>query len=142
MKTYMQKPADVKRQWHLLDAKGQVLGQIATQAAKLLIGKDKATFTPHVDGGDYVVVINAVEVAVTGKKEQDKMYYRHSGYPGGLKETNLANLRQKSPEIIIEIAVKGMLPKNKLQKPRLNRLKVFADNDHPYQDKLVAKADK
>jgi len=142
MKTYMQKPADVKRQWHLLDAKGQVLGQIATQAAKLLIGKDKATFTPHVDGGDYVVVINAVEVAVTGKKEQDKMYYRHSGYPGGLKETNLANLRQKSPERIIEIAVKGMLPKNKLQKPRLNRLKVFADNDHPYQDKLVAKADK
>jgi len=142
MKTYMQKPADVKRQWHLLDAKGQVLCQIATQAAKLLIGKDKATFTPHVDGGDYVVVINAVEVAVTGKKEQDKMYYRHSGYPGGLKETNLANLRQKSPERIIEIAVKGMLPKNKLQKPRLNRLKVFADNDHPYQDKLVAKADK
>lgn len=142
MKTYMQKPADVKRQWHLLDAKGQVLGQVATQAAKLLIGKDKATFTPHVDGGDYVVVINAVEVAVTGKKEQDKMYYRHSGYPGGLKETNLANLRQKSPERIIEIAVKGMLPKNKLQKPRLNRLKVFADNDHPYQDKLVAKADK
>ena len=142
MKTYMQKPADVKRQWHLLDAKGQVLGQVATQAAKLLIGKDKATFTPHVDGGDYVVVINAVEVAVTGKKEQDKMYYRHSGYPGGLKETNLANLRQKSPERIIEIAVKGMLPKNKLQKPRLNRLKVFASNDHPYQDKLVAKADK
>lgn len=142
MKTYMQKPADVKRQWHLLDAKGQVLGQVATQAAKLLIGKDKATFTPHVDGGDYVVVINARQVAVTGKKEQDKMYYRHSGYPGGLKETNLANLRQKSPERIIEIAVKGMLPKNKLQKPRLNRLKVFADNDHPYQDKLVAKADK
>jgi large subunit ribosomal protein L13 len=142
MKTYMQKPADVKRQWHLLDAKGQVLGQVATQAAKLLIGKDKATFTPHVDGGDYVVVINARQVAVTGKKEQDKMYYRHSGYPGGLKETNLANLRQKSPERIIEIAVKGMLPKNKLQKPRLNRLKVFASNDHPYQDKLVAKADK
>lgn len=138
MKTYMQKPANVQRQWHLIDAKGQVLGQVATQAARLLIGKHKPTFTPHVDGGDYVVVINAAEVAVTGNKEEDKIYYHHTGFPGGLKQENLAKLRGRAPEKIIEQAVKGMLPRNKMHTPRLRRLRVLAGAEHPYEDKLKA----
>ena len=138
MKTYMQKIAQVQREWHLVDAKGKILGQVATEAATLLIGKHKPTYTPHIDGGDYVVVINASEVEVTGNKEQDKMYYRHSGRPGGFKEENLATLRQRAPQRVIESAVKGMLPKNKLQQPRLLRLKVVAGADHPYGDKLKA----
>lgn len=138
MKTYMQKTAQVQREWHLVDAKGKILGQVATEAATLLIGKHKPTYTPHIDGGDYVVVINASEVEVTGNKEQDKMYYRHSGRPGGFKEENLATLRQRAPQRVIESAVKGMLPKNKLQQPRLLRLKVVAGADHPYGDKLKA----
>lgn len=138
MKTYMQKTADVTRTWHLIDAKGKVLGQVATEAATYLIGKHKPTYTPHIDGGDYVVVINAQDVAVTGTKEQNKMYYRHSGQPGGFREENLAALRQRAPERVIEAAVKGMLPKNKLQQPRLLRLKVVAGEEHPYGDKLKA----
>lgn len=138
MKTYMQKTAEIQREWHLIDAKGKVLGQVATQAANWLIGKHKPTYTPHIDSGDYVVVINAKEVAVTGNKEANKMYYRHSGQPGGFKQENLATLRQRAPEQIIEAAVKGMLPKNKLQQPRLLRLKVMSDDQHPYADKLKA----
>ncbi|MCD8484447.1 50S ribosomal protein L13 [Candidatus Woesebacteria bacterium] len=135
-KTFMQRPQDVQREWHLVDAKGRVLGEVAAEAATLLIGKNKPTFTPHVDGGDYVIVINASEVAVTGNKEQDKMYYRHSGRPGGLKQENFATLLDRDPQQVIERAVKGMLPKNKQQTPRLRRLKVFAGAEHAYEDKL------
>jgi large subunit ribosomal protein L13 len=111
---------------------------VATQAATWLIGKHKPTYTPHIDSGDYVVVINAAQVAVTGRKETDKMYYRHSGQPGGFRQENLGRLRQRAPERIIEAAVKGMLPKNKLQADRIVRLKVFAAAEHPYSDKLKA----
>ncbi len=135
-KTFMQRPQDVQREWHLVDAKGRVLGEVAAEAATLLIGKNKPTFTPHVDGGDYVIVINASEVAVSGNKEQDKMYYRHSGRPGGLKQENFATLLNRDPQQVIERAVKGMLPKNKQQTPRLRRLKVFATAEHAYEDKL------
>lgn len=134
-KTFSQKPADVTRRWVLIDAKDATLGRISTAIAKYLIGKYKPTYTPHVDGGDYVVVINAKELVVTGAKETDKMYYRHSGFPGGLKEAQLKALREKSPESIIEEAVKGMLPKNKLSPERMARLRIFpgAEHDHAAQ---------
>ena len=134
-KTFSQKPADVTRRWVLIDAKDATLGRISTAIAKYLIGKYKPTYTPHVDGGDYVVVINAKEFVVTGAKETDKMYYRHSGFPGGLKEAQLKALREKSPESIIEEAVKGMLPKNKLSPERMARLRIFpgAEHDHTAQ---------
>ncbi len=134
-KTFSQKPADVTRRWVLIDAKDATLGRISTTIAKYLIGKYKPTYTPHVDGGDYVVVINAKELVVTGAKETDKMYYRHSGFPGGLKEAQLKALREKSPESIIEEAVKGMLPKNKLSPERMARLRIFqgAEHDHAAQ---------
>lgn len=134
-KTFSQKPADVTRRWILIDAKDATLGRISTAIAKYLIGKYKPTYTPHVDGGDYVVVINAKELVVTGAKETDKMYYRHSGFPGGLKEAQLKALREKSPESIIEEAVKGMLPKNKLSPERMARLRIFpgAEHDHAAQ---------
>ncbi len=134
-KTFSQKPADVTRRWILIDAKDATLGRISTAIAKYLIGKYKPTYTPHVDGGDYVVVINAKELVVTGAKETDKMYYRHSGFPGGLKEAQLKALREKSPESIIEEAVKGMLPKNKLSPERMARLRIFqgAEHDHTAQ---------
>lgn len=136
IKTFMIRKEDVVRQWHLIDAKGKLLGDIATQAAVWLVGKHKPTFTPHVDGGDYVVIINAKEVEVTGRKAEDKMYYRHSRYPGGLREENFATLRERSPERLFEEAVKGMLPKNKQQDRRLRRLKVFPTAEHPYADKF------
>ena len=134
-KTFSQKPADVTRRWVLIDAKDATLGRISTAIAKYLIGKYKPTYTPHVDGGDYVVVINAKELVVTGAKETDKMYYRHSGFPGGLKEAQLKALREKSPESIIEEAVKDMLPKNKLSPERMARLRIFpgAEHDHTAQ---------
>ena len=131
-KTFSQKPADVTRRWILIDAKDAPLGRVATQIAKYLIGKYKPTYTPHVDGGDYVVVVNAKELVVTGAKETDKMYYRHSGFPGGLKEAQLKELREKSPESIIQEAVKGMLPKNKLAADRLQRLRIFPGEAHDH----------
>jgi large subunit ribosomal protein L13 len=137
-KTYTQKTSEVTRKWHLIDAKDQVLGRVATQIATKLIGKDKKEYTPHIDGGDFVVVINARAVAVTGNKEQNKMYYTHSNYPGGLKSKNLAKLRAQFPERIIENAVKNMLPKNKLQDIRMSRLKVYAGSDHKHQSQLGA----
>lgn len=137
--TYMQKPAEVTREWHLVDAKDVVLGNLATDIAQKLIGKHKKTYTPHVDGGDYVVVINASQVAVTGNKEEDKKYYRHSGFPGGLKVKNLAEMRADFPERIVELAVKNMLPKNKLRQDRMNRLKVYAGDEHKHQSQLGAK---
>ncbi len=136
MKTYSQRKEDVKREWHLLDARGQVLGRLAVQAAKLLVGKHKPTYTPHIDGGDYVVVINAANIRVTGRKMKQKMYYHHTGYLGNLKELSLAQMMGKDPRKVIELAVKRMLPKNKLQQQRMARLKVFNDDQHPYADKL------
>lgn len=131
-KTFMQKTSDVKREWHLVDAKDKVLGRLASEIAELLIGKHKKEFTPHIDAGDYVVVINASEVAVTGTKEDDKKYYRHSGFPGGMKVRTLSEVRATFPERIIEKAVKNMLPKNKLQSPRMTRMKVFSGAEHPH----------
>ena len=132
MKTYSQKPADVSRRWVLFDASELPLGRLATQIATHLTGKYKPAFTPHTDGGDYVVVINAAKAVVTGDKETAKIYYRHSGFPGGIKDASLAEVRTKFPERIIEEAVKGMLPKNKLQAERLKRLRVFAGAEHSH----------
>lgn len=132
MKTFSQKTADVNRRWILIDAKDAPLGRLSTEIAKYLIGKYKPTYTPHVDGGDYVIVINAVETVVTGAKETDKIYYRHSGFPGGIKDASLKEVREKFPERIIENAVKGMLPKNKLSPERMARLRVFAGSEHSH----------
>ncbi len=126
----------VKRSWHLVDAKDQILGRISTKIARHLIGKDKVEYVPHQDVGDHVVVINAKEVGVTGKKEKQKTYYRHSGYPGGLRAETLGELRKRRPEEIIRRAVKGMLPKNKLQKSMSKRLHIFADAEHPYKSRF------
>lgn len=131
-KTFSQKPADVNREWFLIDATEAPLGRIATIIADKLIGKNKPTYTPHVDGGDYVVVINAKELVVTGDKETGKVYYRHSGFPGGIKDATLKEVREKFPERIIEAAVKGMLPKNKLSPERLARLRVFEGAEHTH----------
>jgi len=130
MKTYSQKPADVQRQWYVLDAKEASLGRVSTVAASLLLGKGKATVTPHTDGGDFVVVINAAQVIVTGGKEQKKDYYRHSGFPGGIYKRTFTEQQAKSPESIIYKAVRGMLPDNKLRVGRLARLKIYADEEH------------
>ena len=131
-KTFSQKTADVSREWFLVDASELPLGRIATIVADKLIGKSKPTYTPHVDGGDYVVVINAKDTVVTGDKETGKIYYRHSGFPGGIKDATLAEVREKFPERIIEKAVQGMLPKNKLSADRMGRLKVFAGAEHAH----------
>ncbi len=137
-KTYTQKATEVKREWHVVDAKGKILGRVATEVATKLIGKNKKEYTPHIDSGDFVIVINAKEVAVTGNKEEDKVYYRHSNFPGGLKSQNLAKARILNPERIIESAVRGMLPKNKLQDPRMTRLKVYAGSEHKHASQLGA----
>lgn len=130
-KTYSQKPVEVERRWVLIDAEtAPTLGRLATEIATYLTGKNKVTYTPHTDGGDYVVVINAEKVKVTGNKEEDKMYYRHSGFPGGLKEASLKEVRIKDASMIIEKAVKGMLPKNKLQEERMKRLRVYNGSEH------------
>jgi large subunit ribosomal protein L13 len=131
-KTYSQKPVEVSRRWILIDAKDLPLGRLSTEISKYLIGKYKPTYTPHIDGGDYVVVINAAEVPVTGDKEEKKIYYRHSGFPGGIKDATLKEVRAKFPERIIENAVKGMLPKNKLSPERMKRLKVFPGAEHAH----------
>ena len=132
MKTYSQKPSEVSRRWVMFDASKLPLGRLATKIADHLTGKYKPSYTPHIDGGDYVVVINASNLVVTGKKEDDKKYYRHSGFPGSLKEASLSEVRAKAPERIIEEAVKGMLPKNKLQAERLGRLRIFAGSEHDH----------
>lgn len=130
--TYSQKPSEVTRRWILIDASSAPLGRVSTTIAKYLIGKYKTTYTPHIDAGDYVVVINAAQLVVTGEKEDDKKYYRHSGYPGGISEESLSELRTKYPERIITEAVKGMIPRNKLATERLKRLRVFAGSDHTH----------
>ena len=131
-KTYSQKPSEISRRWVLIDASEAPLGRVATQIAKYLIGKYKTDYTPHMDGGDYVVVINAKDTVVTGNKETGKIYYRHSGFPGGIKDATLAEVREKYPERIIEAAVKGMLPKNKLAAERMKRLRIFAGSEHTH----------
>jgi large subunit ribosomal protein L13 len=132
MKTYVATPQDRERNWVLIDAKGKTLGRLATQIADLLRGKRKPTYTPHVDVGDFVVVINAEQIAVTGDKLHDKMYYRHSGYPGGLKKRTLNDMLERRPEEVIRLAVKGMLPRNRLARKQLTKLKVYAGPDHPH----------
>ena len=130
MKTFSAKPASVKRDWYVIDADGKTLGRMATEIAKRLRGKHKAEYTPHVDTGDYIVVVNADKVTVTGNKTTDKMYYRHTGYPGGIKEINFEKLQAFKPEMIIEKAVKGMLPRNPLGRAMFRKLKVYAGNEH------------
>nr|WP_197416858.1 50S ribosomal protein L13 [Leptotrichia sp. oral taxon 847] len=128
----MQKKEEVTRNWYEIDAEGKILGKVATEIAVRLMGKHKPSYTPHVDGGDFVVVINAEKVAVTGKKLLDKKYYRHSGYPGGLKVRNLQEMLQKQPTEVIRKAVERMLPKNKLGSQMIGRLKVFVGNEHAH----------
>ncbi len=132
MKTYTAKPETVKREWFVIDAEGVALGRLATEIASRLRGKHKPEYTPHVDTGDYIVVINADKVAVTGAKAQDKMYYRHTGYPGGLREINFTDLQTRKPGRVIELAVKGMLPKNPLGRAMYTKLKVYAGTEHPH----------
>ena len=132
MKSYIAKPAEVERKWYVIDAEGKTLGKVAVEAAMILRGKKKPIYTPHVDTGDYVIVINAEKVAVTGKKEDKKIYKSHSGYPGGLKETPLKELRAKNPEEIIRHAVKGMMPKGKLGRQMFKKFKVYAGPEHPH----------
>ncbi|WP_457677886.1 50S ribosomal protein L13 [Thermovibrio sp.] len=133
MRTFMQRKEDVKREWYLVDATGKTLGRLASEIAKLLMGKHKPTYTPHVDGGDFVVVINADKIHVTGKKLDKKVYYKHTLYPGGLKETPLRKMLQEKPEEVIRLAVRGMLPKNKLRDRRMKRLKVYSSSEHPHK---------
>jgi len=132
MKTFSAKAETVERDWFLIDAEGKTLGRLASEIARRLRGKHKAVYTPHVDTGDYIVVINAEKVAVTGNKAKDKMYRSHSGYMGGLKEINFEDLIQKAPERVIETAVKGMLPKNPLGRAMFRKLKVYAGTKHKH----------
>ena len=136
MKTYQLKSKEVKRNWHLLDAKDAVLGRLASQIAALLMGKLKVDYSPHIESGDYVVVVNAEKIKVTGKKAQQKVYRSHSGYPGGFKEVSFAKMSKEHPERIIEHAVSGMLPDNRLKKARMAMLKVVVGEKNPYEDKF------
>lgn len=133
MKTYVTKASDIERQWWVIDADGKTLGRIATEAARLLRGKNKPIYTPHLDTGDFVIVLNATKVRVTGKKAVDKIYYHHSQYPGGLKSITFAKLLATHPERVIEHAVKGMLPHNSQGRAMAKRLKVYAGDTHPHQ---------
>lgn len=130
MKTFSAKPETVKRDWFVIDAEDKVLGRLATEIARRLRGKHKAEYTPHVDTGDYIVVVNAEKVVVTGNKFENKLYHHHTGYPGGLKTVNFAKLQATKPEMIIEKAVKGMLPKNPLGRDMFRKLKVYAGSEH------------
>lgn len=132
MKTFSAKPETVKRDWYVVDAQGKTLGRLATEVARRLRGKHKPEYTPHVDTGDYIVVVNADKVAVTGNKASDKMYYRHTGYPGGIRSASFSELIERKPEMVIEKAVKGMLPKNPLGRAMFSKLKVYAGAEHPH----------
>ena len=131
-KTYTPKPGDIKREWWIVDAEGQVLGRLASEIARILRGKHKPIFATHMDVGDYVVIINAEKIRVTGNKEEEKVYYRHSGYPGGIRGVTLRDQRARFPERILEIAIKGMLPKNSLGRDMYKKLKVYAGTEHPH----------
>jgi len=132
MKTYSAKPLEIERKWYVIDADGEILGRLATKIANILRGKNKPEYTAHVDTGDFVVVINADKIRVTGKKDTDKKYYRHSGFPGGLKITSFRQLMDKNPASAIEKAVKGMLPHNTLGDEQFQKLKVYAGTEHPH----------
>ena len=132
MKTYSAKPGEIQRDWYVVDAEGQTLGRLATQIADRLRGKGKPQFTPHVDTGDFVVVVNAEKIAVTGKKLDDKMYYRHSGYPGGLRQRPLREQLNRLPTEVLRKAVRGMLPRNRLGRQQLTKLKIYAGPEHPH----------
>ena len=133
MKTFMANPAKIDRKWYVVDAEGQTLGRLASEIAKVLRGKNKPEFTPHVDTGDYVIVVNADKVKVTGKKLQQKIYYNHSDYVGGMRETTLAEMLAKKPEKVVELAVKGMLPKGPLGRAMIKKLHVYAGPEHNNQ---------
>jgi large subunit ribosomal protein L13 len=133
MKTYSAKPKEIEQHWYLVDAEGQTLGRLATRIADTLRGKRKPEYTPHIDTGDFVVVVNAEKVSVTGKKREDKIYYRHSGYPGGLRERTFAEEIERRPTEVLRKAVKGMLPRNRLARRQLTKLKIYAGPDHPHE---------
>jgi large subunit ribosomal protein L13 len=133
MKTWNAKPGEVERRWYLVDADGKTLGRLATRIANTLRGKDKPEYTPHVDTGDFVVVVNAEKITVTGKKLDDKIYYRHSGYPGGIRSRTLREELERRPTEVIRKAVKGMLPRNRLARAQLTKLKVYAGPEHPHE---------
>lgn len=133
MKTFVAKPSNIERNWLIVDAKDQRLGRLATRIADALRGKTKPQYTPHIDTGDFVVVINAADITVTGRKMENKMYYRHTGYPGGLKQRSLSEMLDKKPEEVIRLAVKGMLPKNRLGRAQLKKLKIYAGAEHPHE---------
>jgi large subunit ribosomal protein L13 len=133
MKTYAPKPRDIERRWYVIDAQGSVLGRLASETAKILRGKDKPTFAPHADTGDHVVIVNARGVELTGGKETKKIAYRHSGYPGGLTETDYGRLMRERPSFVVEKAVRGMLPKNRLGRQMISKLAVYAGPEHPHQ---------
>jgi large subunit ribosomal protein L13 len=132
VKTYVATPTDRERNWLLVDAEGQTLGRLATQIADALRGKRKASYTPHIDTGDFVVVVNAEKISVTGQKRSEKMYYRHSGYPGGLKSRTLNDMLERRPEEVLRLAVRGMLPRTRLGRKQLTKLKIYAGPDHPH----------
>ncbi|HEY52870.1 MAG TPA: 50S ribosomal protein L13 [Caldilineae bacterium] len=131
-KTYSAKAEDIERTWYVVDAEGKTLGRLATEVARILRGKHKPIYTPHVDTGDYVIIVNADKIRVTGKRLDQKKYYRHSGYMGGLKETTLRTMLDKHPERVLQLAVKGMMPKNRLGRKMYRKLKVYAAPDHPH----------
>ncbi|MFD1708078.1 50S ribosomal protein L13 [Siminovitchia sediminis] len=131
--TYMAKAGDIERKWYVVDAEGKTLGRLATEVATLLRGKHKPTYTPHVDTGDHVIIVNAEKIELTGNKMNDKMYYRHSGYAGGIKATTAAEMRAKRPEKMLELAIKGMLPKGPLGRQMFRKLNVYAGPEHPHQ---------
>jgi large subunit ribosomal protein L13 len=133
MKTFVAKEHEVEKKWHLVDADGKVLGRLASEIAELLRGKNKPIFTPHMDAGDYVIVVNADKVVLTGDKLDKKIYYHHSGYVGGLKQTTAKDMLRKRPENLLMLAVKGMLPKTSLGRRQLKKLKIYAGPDHPHQ---------
>ena len=133
MRTYTPKPAEIERRWHVIDASDVVLGRLASQAAILLRGKHKPIFAPHVDTGDFVIIINAGQVALTGNKREQKLAYRHSGYPGGLRAVGYTELLEKNPRRAVETAIRGMLPKNSLGRQTLSKLKVYAGPEHPHE---------
>ncbi|HVC84871.1 MAG TPA: 50S ribosomal protein L13 [Solirubrobacteraceae bacterium] len=132
MKTFVAKPSDRQRDWYVVDAQGLTLGRLATQIADVLRGKRKPTYTPHIDTGDFVIVVNAEKIAVTGNKRADKLYHRHSGYPGGLRTRTFEQMITRRPEEVIRIAVKGMMPRNRLARKQLTKLKVYAGPEHPH----------
>ncbi len=138
MKTYSLKAKETEVRWHVLDADGQTLGRFASEVAQLLRGKYRPTYTPHMDNGDFVVIVNAAKVRTTGNKAQQKMYYRHSGYPGGLKETPLARMLETHTERVLQQAVKGMLPHNRLSRRLLRHLKIYGGPDHPHEAQINA----